>query len=805
MGIGVVDGGRLKIVVVARAELTSAEWAQWRRAISKASELLFDATQGQLQIGDVYFADDGNGDDTADVILYPSGDPSFSSGRFGNTGAAVHIMPYVKEQVLTFLHEFGHHLWGLGEEYSQTPTSHQIDTSSPAPDRRTIPILASGLADDQLVDEAAQALLTIAGQIERHAVTANTSTSITVDADFSVLPTAADSTTVRIQRPAECAMAANANFCIMENSRGAAGLLSPSGIWTPATDPVTEFCTDSNHDPDGETSQEDRNHDSCWETIVTVPGFTGFTAPDPATPGPAAGSDPVDFFVLDPDPRFAIVLDRSHSMADGTKLADAQHGAAYWVEFCVVSGDQLTVIWYDHEQLVLQPLTDVGALSDLQRQQLLDDINVLTPRGSTGIRDALLEALDQLSTPPTRAATQVAVLLTDGIHNTPPFTYAQAAVPTLRENGVRVYALGVGDANEVDMPTLDDIAEGTGGRSYAVGTSRPNDVENALVEINAEVRGGIIDSLPVTLPDAEPSDVDKRLRPLLSGKRPRPVFEKLAALLGIEVGSDGKIAGRRTDRVVTVRIPVEARADRCSFTLLHPEGMPAWLYLLDPDGRPVHIGDPGHQHVRSAAPHEFSIVTEPAPGWWTLVIVRPTPGPSFQCRLVAGVENKRLRTFTHVQAAAEHGDQVAVTAGARYGLPLTGLRVRARLVSPTGRIVSFALSDADDLDDGTGTYRGSFTATEAGRYHGVARIDATSHTRSGAALTRLLHLEDGDTLDTTLDVPRFRRTIPVQVLVRKRGSGIEDDEREKAHVERGARGWTRPTRLRSAAFPRRRR
>ena len=223
MGIGVVDGGRLKIVVVARAELTPPEWAQWRRAISKASELLFDATQGQLQIGDVYFADDGNGEDTADVILYPSGDPSFSSGRFGNSGAAVHIMPYVKEQVLTFLHEFGHHLWGLGEEYSQTPTSHQIDTSSPAPDRRTIPTLASGLADDQLVDEAAKALLTIAGQIERHAVTANTSTSITVDADFSVLPTDADSTTVWIQRPAECATAPNANFCIMENSRGAAG------------------------------------------------------------------------------------------------------------------------------------------------------------------------------------------------------------------------------------------------------------------------------------------------------------------------------------------------------------------------------------------------------------------------------------------------------------------------------------------------------------------------------------------------------------------------------------------------------
>ena len=803
MGIGVVDGGRLKLVVVARGELTSPQWAQWRRAISKASELLFDATQGQVQIGDVYFADDSNGEDTADVILYPSGDPSFNSGRFGNTGAAVHVMPYVKEQVLTFLHEFGHHIWGLGEEYSQTPTSHPIDTSSPAPNRRTIPILASGLADDQLVDEGGKAILTIAGQLERHTVTANTSTSITVDTDFSVLPTDADSTTVWIQRPAECATAGGANFCIMENSRGAAGLLAPSGTWTPATDPVTEFCADSNHDPDGETNQEDRHNDSCWETIVTAPGFTTLTAPDPAAPGPATGSAPVDFFVLDPDPRFAIVLDRSGSMGDGTKLADAQHGAVYWVEFCAVSGDQLSVIWYDHAQLVLQPLTDVGALTDAQREQLFDDINALTPRGATGIRDALFEALDQLSTPPTRAATQVAVLLTDGIHNSPLFSFAQAAVPTLRENGVRVYALGVGEPYEVDMPTLDVIAAGTGGRSYAVGTSQPNEVETALVEINAEVRGGIIDSLPVTLPDAAPSDLDKQLRPLLSGKRARPSLQKLAAMLGVEIGSDGKVVGRDTGRVVSVRILVEERADRCSFTLLHPEGNPAWLYLLDPAGQPVDIGATGHTHVSSAAPHEFSILGEPAPGWWTLLVVRPQSGPSFQCHVVAGIENKRLRTFAIMQAGAEDGEHVELTAGARYGLPLTGLRVRARLVSPSGSVVSFALTDIDDLGDGTGTFRGSFLANEVGRYDGVVRIEPTTRARTAGALTRLLHLDGGDTLETTSDAPRFRRTIPVQVLVRKRGSGIDGDRREEGYVERGARRWKRPTKLRSAALPKR--
>jgi hypothetical protein len=161
MGIGELQNGRLNMVMVAQHQLSPAEWAQWQRAIAKGSEMLFDASQGQLQIGDVYFADDGNGEDTADVVLYPSGDPSFSRGRFGNPGAAVHLMPYVRRQVLTLLHELGHHLWNLGEEYSQATTSHVIDTSAPAPNASTIPIQPSGLSTDQLVDEDADALLTI--------------------------------------------------------------------------------------------------------------------------------------------------------------------------------------------------------------------------------------------------------------------------------------------------------------------------------------------------------------------------------------------------------------------------------------------------------------------------------------------------------------------------------------------------------------------------------------------------------------------------------------------------------------------
>lgn len=797
MGIGELKNGRLNLVMVAQHQLPPADWAQWQRAIAKSSELLYDASQGQLQIGNVYVADDGNGEDTADVVLYASGDPSFSQGRFGARGAAVHLMPYVKRQVLTVLHELGHNIWNLGEEYSQATTSHVIDTSTPSPNAHTIPILASGLSTDQLVDENADALLTINGQIERHAVVANTATSITVDADFSALPTSIGNTTVWIQRPAECAETATPNFCIMENSRSAAGELAPDGTWTPAANPITEFCTDTNHDPDGDTAQQTRNADSCWETIVATPGYTGLTLPNPAAPGPAVGSTPVSFYVLDPDPRFAVVLDRSYSMADGNKLPDAQHGATYWVEFCAVAGDQLCVVWYNHNRDVLLPLTDVGTLSPAARQQLDTDINAITPDGATDIRDALFASLSEISTPPTRAATQVAVLLTDGIHNSPWLSSAQEAVPKLRENGLRVYALGVGDATEVDMPTLDDIAIGTGGRSFAVGTNQPNEIEAALVEINAEVRGGIIDTLPVDLPDVGIGEACGKLKGHLRPGGERPPWKVIAELLDLEPTEDGWRVDAHDPCVWTLRIPVEKGADRCSFTLLHPEASEVWLYLLDPDGVPVDIGDPGHTHVRSPAPHEFSLVADPSPGWWTLVLVRPVAGPAIRCRIVAGVENKLLHTYAAVRASAVLGDTIPVEAGASYRLPLTGLHVTASLTTPSGAQVALTLADVDGSGEDTGAYRGSFTAMEAGLYRGVITIEGAADAQTALGLTRSLHLEDDSPVDLTSDSPPFRRTIPVQILVRRQGSEVEEDEREKKDAQPDADIWKRPVPLSS--------
>jgi len=802
MGMGRFKDGKFDLVVVANFAMTPAETEEWRRSFEKASELFFDATEGQVQFGNIFVCDDSVGADAAEVILHNSGDPSYGTfGKFGQPGEALHLMPYVRFQVLTHLHEMGHHVWALGEEYAAEAVLEDIDTSVTPANNSTVPLVGSSFAPGALV--GADAILKFGSVLERRAITANDATSLTVAPAFSQSPINDNDGRVQYQFSAECATTANPNFCIMENGRGAAGRLDAAGTWTPAANPVTEFCSASNHDPDGNTQQQARNASSCWETIVSRPGFTALTAPDPAAPGPTAGFTVPAWIVLDKQPRFAVILDRSGSMSTGHKMADAQHGAVFWLERCAVDDDLLSIIAYDDVIDTVLPLQQASAAAGGLGPGIAA-INALTPRGATNIRDALFTARDQIESRPTRAAAQVALLLTDGRHNTPSGSSALEAITDFQDGGIRLYTLGAGAPGTVDMDVLEQLAAGTGGRAFNVGDDQAGVIESAMAEINAEVRGGIITTEPVLFPDCKTSGgVDRLLKPLLArhkgrvAPKARPKLADVLRALGVRHADDLMAAHEsRSRRAVAIPMLVEEKADRASFTVVHPDSTDIWLYLIDPAGRVVDAASATVAHVESTAPHEFIVVRKPMAGRWTAVLVRTTPGAGVSARFVAGGENRHLQVFGSASPHVPPGVPVRLTATARWLHKLSGLRVTAAVSAPSGARTLLTLhDDAPDRPQG-GDYECFFTPTETGTHRAVISITGSKGALVADPVRQMLHSEEND-IDVGVKSPRFIRRVVVTFESGERTKPAEDPKsREKP--ARKTTGRPRPLALISA-------
>ena len=583
----------------------------------------------------------------------------------------------------------------------------------------------------------------------------------------------------------------------MEACHRERGSFDEAGVWQDIPNPLTEFCTPGNHDPDGNTMQDVWYGKSCWEVILDHPDFATLAMPDPGGAGPTEGWTEPEWIVLDKQPRFALVLDRSGSMEHGHKMADAQHGAIYWLEFCTATTDMLTIVWYDHEIERILDLTEVGTLPDLE--PVMDEILALEPRGSTNIRDALFEALDQIQTPATRAAVQVALLLTDGKHNTPWGSRAAEVIPDFQEAGVRIYALGVGEPSAVNMTVLDDLTEDTGGRSYAVGDDQPGNIEAAMIEINAEVRGGIITTVPALFPALRPPALPRLTAPRSKemDRDGRPSWRELLKILKIR-GVEQVIhpPKRLRSRIQAIPAMVEAYCQRASFTLVYPEDQDLWLYLIDPDGQPVDRRVPGVHHVISRAPHEFAMVEKPRPGRWYMVAVRREGGAAFTFKAIAGGENPQLHVWGGAINSQDNETPVRLWAMASWGQTLSNLRVTATITTPQGTKRRLLMTDVRDEEPDSGMFEAYYKPEQPGRYTGVIQI----LNPGGSRLARAGHLMSHTTESSILlksEAQRFVRQVPFSFLVGEFRE-IQDIEEAQGLTAKYRKFRPRPTKLESA-------
>lgn len=145
-----------------------------------------------------------------------------------------------------------------------------------------------------------------------------------------------------------------------------------------------------------------------------------------------------------------VVVDASRSML-ATDLKPNRLEQAKWGirdMLAQLRGDRVGLVLFSGVSYLQCPLTsDYSAL-----MMYVDDLNVgLVPRGGTAIADALKTAISSFD--PKSVADKLVVLITDGEDTVDD---PLKLLPELKENGIKVYAIGVGSPEGELIPVTDE-------------------------------------------------------------------------------------------------------------------------------------------------------------------------------------------------------------------------------------------------------------------------------------------------------------------------------------------------------------
>ena len=734
----------------------------WRRSFFKASELLWAATEGQLSFGSIFFTDNAQSLEMADFILSETDRGYTTSDTFGVINRNITLGQYVKRGPLTTIHELGHHLWGLGEEYARS-LGGKINQSASLPathGNRIIPLTLSnwGVADSTFAG-ADVVYRNTAGGIETQTIATKSGLRITLNAPLSEDPRLGTSITVQWVIGVECTTTVPSHACVMEHSRTAAGTLNPDGTWTPAANPITEFCDDINHDPDQDTDQHQRWAKSCWGRISTHP-TRSLLAPGghPGT-GTPAGYVPPTWIEAQGDIQLALVLDHSGSMSlnGGTRLTGVKNGAKYWAKAAQANKQALSIIWYNHAVDVLVSETDFATLSDSDVDQIVATIQGQVPIGLTDIRDGLFEGLNQMvgyaADPPARAA----ILLTDGVHNTPPGSSMLEAIAPYRKDNASIYTLGLGSGSTLDISGLERLAKDTGGLSGAVADGTDEfAIRTEMIKFFQHILGGLVlaDVRRLFAQYGHPGGLWPNDPELPFANRP-PLTDIMGSLGAATPDDLQTMVG---DTLMGIdEVPVELGSTTAMFTSAFGDGVHAWLYLIDPDGNEIKYDDPSVIFGREFRSFEFASVDGPRPGIWRVVNIVPGNDKIHAGRqqTLAGIGDDKVRVGVELSSPDRPGP-VRVAVVTRYEEVLTGLGVAA-IVEPgkpgTRRI---ELSDADE----PGVYVGYFDLPD-GQYSGHVEVTASGANGFADVDHSMLHGEPGATDTWVANNPPFVRMVPI--------------------------------------------
>lgn len=242
--------------------------------------------------------------------------------------------------------------------------------------------------------------------------------------------------------------------------------------------------------------------------VLFTPGAAGSAASGTLTVNIAATGQtfvvPVNATVVsNPTVGTALVLDTSGSMslASGVPGKDRMtvlHDSAPLFVTLLDSADGVGVVRFDTDAVPVVPVADAGPMiGGLGRAAALGAISgtVTNPAGMTAIGDGLEAAAAQLAPAAALYDSTATVVFTDG-HETADKTIAAASSSV----NSRVFAIGLGTADQLNPAALSDIADGTGG--YLLLTGNPGvDDQLLLQKYFAQVLAGVTNAAIVVDPD----------------------------------------------------------------------------------------------------------------------------------------------------------------------------------------------------------------------------------------------------------------------------------------------------------------
>jgi hypothetical protein len=483
---------------------------------------------------------------------------------------------------------------------------------------------------------------------------------------------------------------ATLNYSIMDNYFTRGGRAGTGTTYT-----LNEMCVASNHDPDGDTWQEDRNGESAWETVAGQTRFP-ITAPTGLPVAAAPASQAVTFVNGIGGLRAMLVLDRSGSMSVNQRLDFAKQGASRFVDLLSV-GDGVGVASFSSGATVNSPLTTIAGTAEQSAAKAA--ISGLSAGGATNVGGGLLAGLNQLTGQPNRSCNEIIVLLSDGDHNTG--TSPGSVIPQLQQENVTVLSIGVGTGISTSgQATLQNVATQTGGRFFRVAGAA--DLTTAFIQLAAETSGsGILAQAPQSLSTGQTIEVD----------------------VEVEIGAE----------LAVFALTQQSAADDISLSLRNPSG---GIIEVDYSGADVEV---------TVGPNSTIFeVSSPQPGTWQMLIEGVNVSNGAIDTLAYARNDGVQLNLSVAEDVLTYPAPVVISASPLFnGFPVVGATVAGVVDRPDGSQTPISFRDdgqGRDTLPGDGIYAAEFSAyTEDGTYqfNVEAVVQAGSSTYAGESLFAL--------------------------------------------------------------------